>query len=1654
MFKARLSLLILVLMSPLTQAATDCAAVTEIPSTECEVLIALYNSTNGDSWKNHNGWNETNTPCSWYGVTCNGGHVSEIRLYNNELGGTIPTELGNLSDLTLLDLSTSWNSLVKLTGTIPTELGSLSNLTELSLSSNELTGTIPTELGNLNNLTSLYLHSNQLTGTIPTELGNLSNLTFLSLSDNDLTGTIPTELGNLSNLTSLSLLNNDLTGTIPTELGNLSNLTSLSLLNNELTGTIPTELGNLSNLTHLNLYNNELTGTIPTELGNLSNLTHLYLSNNELTGTIPTELGNLSNLSFLDLSWNSLIGTIPTELGNLSNLTFLRLSSNELTGTIPTELGNLSNLTFLRLSSNDLTGTIPTELGNLSNLTRLFLYSNQLCGEIPPELKNLTKIPLPDDCSYNSCIDIDNNHLTASDSELIEWLDTYNPGWQTTQTPCPQLQFTSATYNVNENEGQATITVTRTGSSDGAVSIDYATSDDTAKAGSDYTDTSGTLDWNDGDDADKTFSVDITDDTQQENDETFIVSLGNPTGSAQLGTPDTAQVTINANDTCTPDTYETDDTSTQARTITSGTTQNHNICPIGDKDWVKFTLSNPSAIQLETAGSTGDTRMWLYNSSLSEIEYDDDDGTDRFSMIDRICGTNELPAGTYYVKVDEYGDNNTIDNYTLSFEATACQFGTVQFSEDTYNTNEADGTINITVTRVDGSEGNISVDCNSSDGTAKAGKDYNAIFETLNWSDGNADDKICSVTIINDTTFEDNEIFNLTLENATGGAAVGDPATVTIIDDDKKPGTLQLSSATYNVNENGSSITITLTRIGGSDGTVSIDYSTSDDTATAGNDYTAKSETINWNDGETSNKTFTINITDDNISEGNETFNLTLSNATGGATIGNPDTAEITIIDNEEPCVPDTYETDDTSSQARTITSGTTQNHNICPIGDEDWVKFTLNNPSAINLETAGSTGDTRMWLYNNSLQEIEYDDDDGTGAFSKIDRNCGTDELPAGTYYVKVDEFNDDNTIDNYTLSFDATACQFGTVQFSKDTYNINEADGTADITVTRVDGSEGNISVDCNSSDGTAKAGKDYNAIFETLNWSDGNADDKICSVTIINDTTFEDNEIFNLTLENATGGATVGEPATVTIIDDDELQPGTVQFSSDTYSVDENNGTVTLKVSRINGNDGIIFLAYTSTDGSATAGEDYSAVFNTLTWTDGDASDKTFIVPILDDTIFEENETFNLTLTNATGGATIGEPSEAVVTINDNDTPQENHGTLQFSEATYNIDENGGSITIKVNRIDGSDGATSIDYATSDDTATASNDYTAKIDTLNWENGDSTDKTITIDITDDSTPENEETFIVSLANPTGGAQLGKPDTAKVTITDNDQTEKHGTLQFSKDQFTVKENVHTAEVIITVKRIEGSDGAVLVEYAASDDTAKAGSDYTYTKGGLRWEDGDDDDKTFTVPIINDDEPENDETFIVSLANPIGGAQIGSPDTATVTIKDDDKPFNCKKVSGIPKKECEALIAFYDSTDGENWTYNTGWKATNSPCSWDGITCRNQHVTGLSLKNNNLSGTVSKEFFKLKKLESLVLSDNDLNDTSLNNFKKLKNLETLSIDKCKLSGKIPNSLMKLKKLEELDLNDNCLKTKVSKKLKKWLDELNPGWNETQTDCQ
>lgn len=137
----------------------------------------------------------------------------------------------------------------------------------------------------------------------------------------------------------------------------------------------------------------------------------------------------------------------------------------------------------------------------------------------------------------------------------------------------------------------------------------------------------------------------------------FILSISDAnTANNDSSSWDAAPIQINR---C--DSYEVDDTWSQAKWLYSGTPQTHDIVPVTDIDWAKFSLSGLSGVVLQTAGSSGDTRMWLYNSSLSQIDYDDDSGIGTFSKIE-TC----LPAGTYYVKVDEYGNNAKISNYSLS----------------------------------------------------------------------------------------------------------------------------------------------------------------------------------------------------------------------------------------------------------------------------------------------------------------------------------------------------------------------------------------------------------------------------------------------------------------------------------------------------------------------------------------------------------------------------------------------------------------------------------------------------------------------------------------------------------------------------------------------------------------------------------------------------------------------------------------------------------------------------------------------------------------------------------------------------------------------------------------------------------------------------
>ena len=336
-------------------------------------MATIYYSLNGDSWLRNENWLSERGECDWFSwvarnVCAPTGRrlrvvsdrfftLRRLVIYYNNLQGTLPPEIGLLTDLEEIHLMGGPQNFI--TGTLPKELSNLKALSEVQIANNNLTGTIPSEYRDWRNIEYLDLSNNLLQGPLPDELiDGWSRLNELNLSSNLLAGRLPNSW--YPSLEFLDLDNNGFSGPIPESIGTLKNLRLLSLENNDFT-SLPNSLVDLQSLEELSIARNRLQGPIISELGSLPRLRSLLLSNNLLTSSIPTELGQLGQLvTVLDLSYNNLTGEIPNEIGEVNDrLQSLNLAGNRLSGTIPKSLSALDRLSKVRLEDNDLTGNVP-----------------------------------------------------------------------------------------------------------------------------------------------------------------------------------------------------------------------------------------------------------------------------------------------------------------------------------------------------------------------------------------------------------------------------------------------------------------------------------------------------------------------------------------------------------------------------------------------------------------------------------------------------------------------------------------------------------------------------------------------------------------------------------------------------------------------------------------------------------------------------------------------------------------------------------------------------------------------------------------------------------------------------------------------------------------------------------------------------------------------------------------------------------------------------------------------------------------------------------------------------------------------------------------------------------------------------------------------
>jgi hypothetical protein len=494
------------------------------------------------------------------------------------------------------------------------------------------------------------------------------------------------------------------------------------------------------------------------------------------------------------------------------------------------------------------------------------------------------------------------------------------------------------------------------------------------------------------------------------------------------------------------------------------------ISPAGDQDYYSFVAPanarvwafvDSGGLQSPEAESQDSFLTLLAGNGTTIIEEDDDngsgngcDGTLETTLASAIAGRRLPNAGTYYLQVHEFEDGFVLSPYQLFVVVTT----TEPTSEVEPNSNSTmanpivttgapiglrSGTISVaddedlySVTAVSGSTLYISADCDPE----RDASGTDVVVELLS-TDGST---VLFTPFPGSSTSEPNSAEAFCFRFTFSGtffvrvrSAAGGVGTYHLMAAIRGAGALHFASPSYTRVESAATASISVIRTGGSSGTVSVRFVTSDGTASAPSDYTAVTQTLTFPEGVTT-QFVSVAISADATVESNETVNLTLSMPTGGATVGSPATAVLVILDDDE-----SLDNGPANARPLDLSSGFTNvvlapgdaPLAISPAGDEDWFSFVAPAGARVwafvdtgGLQQPGANSrDSQVALFAaDGTRLIEADDDDGTG--NDCDETIEPEgdlasaiagrTLPeGGTYYLRVRSFAEDNIIVPYKL-------------------------------------------------------------------------------------------------------------------------------------------------------------------------------------------------------------------------------------------------------------------------------------------------------------------------------------------------------------------------------------------------------------------------------------------------------------------------------------------------------------------------------------------------------------------------------------------------------------------------------------------------------------
>jgi large repetitive protein len=1008
----------------------------------------------------------------------------------------------------------------------------------------------------------------------------------------------------------------------------------------------------------------------------------------------------------------------------------------------------------------------------------------------------------------------------------------------------------------------ATFPVTLDRPATGEVRVHWATADGTATAPADYTASAGDLVFPPGTTT-QTASVPIVGDLAVEPDETFTVTLSTPSGAAIAD--GSAVGTIRGDDQTgqRPKLSIGDVSVTEGNTGTTAAT-------------FTVSLDRPSAATVTVRAATADgtaTAPGDYTARAATITFAPGQTSQPFTVA--VAGDTAVePDETFTVTLSNPSGADLLDaqgagTIVNDDQPPHLSIGDASVTEGNAGTTPA----TFTLTLDHASSTPVTVHWATANGTATAPADYTASGGDVTFAAGQTSATV-SVPVIGELANEPDETFTVNLTNPVGAEIVDGQGVGTIVNDDPVgPAQLSVNDVTVTEGNSGTTpATFTIRLNQPSPAEVRVHWTTQDGTATAPSDYTAGGSDVVFAPGETT-KQITVLIIGDTAAEPDETFAVTLSGAQGA------DIADAQGVD--------TILNDDATIRVSIGDSSVTEgNSGTTPATFTLTLDHAPTAPVTVHWATADGTA-TAPSDYTASSGNVSFNAGQ-TSATVSVPVVGDLINEPDETFTVNL---SGADILDGQGVGTIVNDDPVGTPRIGIDDVRLNEGNaGTTDavFTVSLNQSAPGEVRVHWATQDGTATAPGDYTAGSGDVVVAPGETSKQV-RVPIVGDTVVEPDETFAVVLSNASGADLADDHGVGTILNDDTEIVRPKLSIGDASAAEGNAGVtpLTFTISLDRAATGPVSVHWQTADGTATAPSDYTAAGGDVTFAAGQVSQQVS-VNIIGDTTVESDETFAVTLNNASGADLADGQGVGTILNDDNGNPNPRLSIGDASVAEGNAGTTPLTFTVSLSQAPAS-GSVSVHWQTADGTATAPGDYTASGGDLDFGPGQ-TSRQVSVPVVGDTAVEPDETFAVNLTNA-AGADIADGQGVGTIVNDDGVV---GTPALSIGDVTVTEgDTGTTAATFTVSLDHAATGPVTVHVATVDGTATAPGDYRTVAGDLRFAPGVTS-LPVTVEVVGDLVSEPTETFTVRLSSASGAEIAHGQGVGTIVDNDGAGTFTC----------------------------------------------------------------------------------------------------------------------------------------------------------------